>query len=278
MKKLFLFVFSFILIVWAFQHVNVSAYSPSTGDQQQVDLLNAKLDTFTSGNMQNAWNFYSQIKVLLKGYGSDEQINRMLSQLNAHLMDKLTTEKTKAKIWSKQFKQDFLTQYLTGEIQDITGQLSCTGRYNTLDTISFAYNFPTALTIATRYREANCGYYLPANGDGPFQILSKDYGTWTITEEIFTKSVTDFIEFSKAKHTQYHTRLWINLTYTGFDRTGLANHAGLYNGGLISWNIVNPNNPKYLWDGYGVEFSGALRYGLMPKFLKTLQWEIGSQY
>ncbi|MEI7557984.1 MAG: hypothetical protein WCJ45_04055 [bacterium] len=46
-----------------------------------------------------------------------------------------------------------------------------------MDTISFANDFPTALTIATRYRETNCGYYLPGNGDGPFQILSKDYGT-----------------------------------------------------------------------------------------------------
>jgi hypothetical protein len=160
-----------------FQRFSVSAYSPSTGDTQQVNLLNAQLDIISSGDMQDVWNFYSQIKVLLKDYGSDEQLNWMLSQLNTHLMDKLTTEKNKAKLSSKQSKQDFLTQYLTGEIQDISDQLSCTGRYNTLDNISFAYNFPTALTIATRYREANCGYYLPANGDGPFQIISKDYGT-----------------------------------------------------------------------------------------------------
>jgi len=41
---------------------------------------------------------------------------------------------------------------------------------------------------------------------------------------------------------------------------------------------VNANNPHYLRDGYGVEFSGALRYGLMPKFLKTLEREITNQY
>ena len=57
-----------------------------------------------------------------------------------------------------------------------------------MDTLSFANNFPTALTIATRYREANCGYYLPANGDGPFQILSKDYGTGQITEAKFLQT------------------------------------------------------------------------------------------
>ena len=43
--------------------------------------------------------------------------------------------------------------------------------------MSFANDFPTALTIAVWFRESTCGYYLPKNGDGPFQIVSKDYGT-----------------------------------------------------------------------------------------------------
>ena len=76
-----------------------------------------------------------------------------------------------------------------------------------MDTISYANNFPTALMMATRYREAHCGYYLPSNGDGPFQIVSKDYGTGQITEAKFLQAMQDFIDFSKAKHTQYTTRL-----------------------------------------------------------------------
>jgi len=276
MKKIFFSALVGICTLWIFQIT--SAYNPSSGDTQQVNLLKTQLDIISSGNMQDVWSFYSQIKILLKNYWSDEQLNWMLSQINVHLYDKLTREKNKAKIISKQAKQEFLATYLTSDIKEISEKLSCTGRYNTLDNISFAYNFPTALTIATRYRETSCGYYLPANGDGPFQIVSKDYGTWEITEELFTKSVEDFITFSKAKHTQYKTKLWINLTYTGFDWTGLVNHAGLYNGGLISGNIVNPYAPKYLRDGYGLEYSGAVRHGLIPKFLKTLQWEIGSQY
>ena len=76
-----------------------------------------------------------------------------------------------------------------------------------MDSISFANNFPTALMIATRYREANCGYYLPSNGDGPFQILSKDYGAGAITEAKFIQAMQDFIDFSKAKHLQYKTKL-----------------------------------------------------------------------
>jgi hypothetical protein len=32
----------------------------------------------------------------------------------------------------------------------------CLWRYNTLDNMSFANNFPTALTIAVWYRESSC--------------------------------------------------------------------------------------------------------------------------
>jgi hypothetical protein len=57
-----------------------------------------------------------------------------------------------------------------------------------------------------------------------------------------------------------------------------VNHAGLYNGGVISWTIVNPINPHYVYDGYWPDFTGALRYGLMPKFLKVLDWELKTSY
>ncbi|MBU0627302.1 hypothetical protein KKG31_02025 [Patescibacteria group bacterium] len=114
---------------------------------------------------------------MIGDFSGDEQLNYMLNDLNVYLINRLTVEKTRAKVESKTFKQEFLAQYLTGPIDEIREERSCTGRYNTLDNISFANNFPTALTVATRYREANCGYYLPGNGDGPFQIVSKDYGT-----------------------------------------------------------------------------------------------------
>jgi hypothetical protein len=119
----------------------------------------------------------------------------------------VNVEKTKVKLLSKTSKQDFLNQYISGFSQDITTADTCTGWYNTMDSISFANNFPTALTIATRYREVNCGYYMPSNGDGPFQIISKDYGTGQITEATFLKTIQDFIDFSKAKHLQYKTKL-----------------------------------------------------------------------
>jgi len=267
----------FLLLVILISFVSVSfAYTPTLPDLQQIITLRAKLDQIVSWNNLDTWNFYSQIRTL-KTQFNDEKLNYILDQLNVFLISKLETEKAKAKESSKQFKQDFLTQYMTG-LQEITTADTCAGRYNTLDNISFANNFPTALTIATWYRESNCGYYLPSNGDGPFQILTKDYGTGAINEGIFFQAVQDFIDFSQTKYANYKTKLGIVMTYTWFDFTWIIDHAWLYNGWTITWWIVRPNNPHYVRDGYGDQYSWAIRYGLVPKFLKTLNREIQTQY
>ncbi len=268
--------FSFFLIIFGLFSACVG-YTPTTNDLAQVKGLKAQLETITTGNNKDKRSFYAQIKSLQKQFPQDERLQYFLSELGNAMLLPINTEKVKVKATNKQFKIDFLSGYMAG-LKEITDPDTCTWRYNTMDTISFANNFPTALTIATRYRETNCGYYLPNNGDGPFQILSKEYGSGAITDDVFMQSIQDFIDFSKAKYQQYKSKLWITLSYTWLDRTGIINHGGLYNGWIISWNIVNPLNPHYLRDGYGSEYSGAIRYGLMPKFLKVLDWEVKNTY
>ena len=277
MKKIFTLILG-TLLLWS-----VFAYTPTSQDLAQVRLLKTQLDTITTGDMKGKRDFYAQMKTLQEQFATNEQVNYYMNELWLYLITQMNTEKSKVKILSKTTKQDFVNQYSSGFSQDITTADTCTGWYNTMDTISFANNFPTALTIATRYREVNCGYYMPNNGDGPFQIISKDYGTGQITEATFLKTIQDFIDFSKAKHTQYKTRLWIKLTYTWFTWTWLINHTALYNGGTItgsdaSWYVALPNNPHYVFDGYGPDFTWAIRYGLMPKFLKVLDWELKTSY
>lgn len=53
----------------------------------------------------------------------------------------------------------------------------CFSSYQLVDDWSWALDVPTALVIATWKMEATCKMYLPANGDGPFQIVKNDYGT-----------------------------------------------------------------------------------------------------
>ena len=277
MKKYIAFILSGLLC-WT-----VMAYQATSQDIAQISSLKTQFDTITTGSVKNKWNFYAQLKTLQEQFTGNEKLNYYLNELGLYLVAQVNTEKTKAKTMSKTTKQDFVNQYISWLSQDITTADTCTGWYNTIDTISFANNFPTALTIATRYREINCGYYMPSNGNGPFQIVSKDYGTGQITEATFIKTIQDFIDFSKAKHLQYTTKLWIKLTYTWFTWTGLVNHAALYNGGIITWNdtswyVAIPNNPHYVYDGYGQDYSWAVRYGLLPKFLKVLDWELKNSY
>ncbi|HRX64125.1 MAG TPA: hypothetical protein P5060_03420, partial [Candidatus Absconditabacterales bacterium] len=114
--------------------------------------------------------------------------------------------------------------------------------------------------------------------DGPFQIVNEDYGTGEITQAQFVDTVEDFMEFTKSKFDRYDGELTGYLSYTGFDLTGISNFAALYNGGNKSGDVILPNNENYLFDGYGVDFSGATRYGIFPQFIKALERELDNEY
>lgn len=282
MKK-FLSILAIWLLTFGFQLSTTFSYNPSNQDTQQLNSLKTQLNKIISGNNQDLRNFYYQLKNLQNRYSHNQRLDYMLNNLKQDLYIQLYTQKTQAKIQSKEFKQNFVNEFISWiSIQEPIYN-ECTWWYNTLDDISFAYNIPTALTISTRYRETNCWYYLPSNWDWPFQILKQDYWTWEITEDIFVQSVQDFAKFSKDKHIQYKTKLWINLTYTWFDRTWLINHWALYNWARITWSdeswyIAQALAPKYLYDWYWEEYSWAIRYWLIPKFLKILDREIQNKY
>jgi hypothetical protein len=97
-------------------------------------------------------------------------------------------------------------------------------------------------------------------------------------EKVFVNTITDFLEFADWKFDRYEGELSGNLSYTGFDLTGISNFAALYNGWIKSGNVIIPNSTDYLFDGYGEEFSGATRYGIFPQFIKALDWEIENKY
>lgn len=269
MKKLFLFVFALLFVG------SVFAYTPTTQDTTNMNSLKSQLDNLVENNNINLWDFQNQVRKLEVQYSGDARLNYMFENLKDYLYAKLYSFKNVAKVSSKAVKQEFLDAYKTGFSVEISGSLNnCIGWYNTLDDISFAYNLPTPLTMAVWYRESTCAYHLPNNGDGPFQIMAKDYGTWQITQNLFIDTVVDFMEFTKWKFNRYLTQLTWSLTYTGYDMTWISNFAALYNGGYKSGDVIIPNNSKYLYDGYGENYSGATKYGIFPQFLKALEWEL----
>jgi len=281
MKKLFFLV---VIVLWisVFWMCRVKAvYLPNSGDIAELNTLKIQLNTTIWANNQDLRSFYYQIRDLQNTYQFEPKIDYLLSELKAHLRSTLQSRKQQTKTLSRNDKYIFFEEYKSMINTGPALSNSCLGRYNTLDDIAFAHDYSTSVLIATRYRESDCGYYLPKNGDWPFQIVSKDYGTWHITEAIFVQSAVDFINFSKNKYERYATSNLasghrVDLHYTGLTLSGIVRHGALYNGlsGYTVYGDISPLNPRYVWDNYGQDFSGSVRNGIAVQTLKMLEWEL----
>lgn len=251
-----------------------------TGDE--LKNVNSQKITISEASNDILWKYHTQLDKRYNLLKTDERLWTLSKELRDYSMSLLDSRKKLSKQQSAATKSKFLDEYKS----DISSSIEfpkekCTWRYNTIDNISFANNFPTALTIAIRYRESTCSYYLPNNWYWPFQIMSKNYWTWEITEEIFKQSIQDFIDFTKNKIENYNKKSdeqfpKINLSYTWFDYTGVVSVAALYNWWTRTGWMVIPNAPKYVFDWYWKEYSWAKKYGIYPMFLKVLEREINN--
>lgn len=281
MKK-FLLCFVFVLSVFVPCSL---AYEPTSKDIEDLKNLKGQLDVLVSWNNIDLWNFYDQLVNLQADYSMNPRLDYMLGELRYYLYsdvknrNALSKQKSDAKVLSKESKKQFVLSNYTGLFaKDENPLKNCTWWYKTLDDISFAYDFPTALTIAIRYRESSCSYYLPNNWYWPFQIISKNYGTWVINQKTFVNTIVDFLEFSKNKLARYDWLLSGELSYNYFDFTWVSNFIALYNWWQRSENVIVPNNKKYAFDWYWEEYSGATKYWVFPEMLQVLVWELDNQY
>ncbi len=254
------------------------AYEPTNEDLNELSQLKSQLNTLTENDTLSLRNFYQQARDLQPHFHG-EKTAYYLAHLRDFLLTKFQSKKSKAKAESLDLKKQFLENY-QGSWLATAEPLSenCYGRYQTLDNLSFSYDFPTALTIAVWYRESNCGYYLPKNGDGPFQIVNKDYGTWPITKELFETTIKDFLTFSKKKIERYNGKnpnTPISLNYTNFNYGDLIKFAALYNGlsGGTVYGEISPVAPKYFFEKMPWNFENGKRNGLFLQFLRGIEWE-----
>ena len=275
-NKIQILILSLIAVFWFVGIANAS-YSLTGNELRQVNSQKSIIS--------EAWNYgvrsyYSQLSKWYDILQSNDRLWTISKELRDYAYSLLTSRKNLAKQESVWIKSEFLDEHMNNISIDSDFPIDkCTWWYNTIDNISFANDFPTALAIAIRYRESTCAYYLPSNGDGPFQIVEKDYGTGEITEELFKQTIQDFIDFSKQKIRRYNNRAdeeypEINLTYTWFNLTGLVSFSALYNWWVRTWGMVQPNAPKYVYDWYGDEYSWATKYGILSAFLTVLDWEV----
>lgn len=249
-----------------------------TGDD--LKQFNSQKATISQASNNWLWSYYKQLWQWYNILKSDDRLSTISSGLRDYAYSLFDSRRKLAKQQNVAEKSKFLDEYRKNiSINEDFPMDYCVWWYNTIDNISFANDFPTALTIAVWYKESNCGYYLPANWDGPFQIVSKNYGNGEITEDLFKQTIQDFIDFAKGKIDDYNKKAneefpKIDISYTNFDYTWVVSFAALYNWWTRTGWMVIPNAPKYVFDGYGEGYSGAKKYGLLPALLKVLAWEV----
>ena len=256
-----------------------AAFEPSTGNQEELAALKSQIAPLVENDNQALRSLYQQARDLQTQF-KEGTTSYYLENLRDYLFTKLSTRKDIAKAESRTFKAGFLLPYqASGLLLAEPLHENCIGWYQTLDNLSFAYDFPTALTIAVWYRESGCGYYLPKNGDGPFQIVSKDYGTGTITRELFETTIKDFLEFSKKKIDRYNGKnpiTPISLSYKNFSTGDLLKFSALYNGlsgSSVSGDIL-PAAPKYFYEKMPWSFENGKKNGLFLQFLRVIEREL----
>ena len=277
-NKIQILVFGLVAIL-GFVGITWASYTLTWDELKQ---FNSQKVTISQASNAGLWSYYLQLGKWYDILKDDERLSAISSGLRDYSYGLFDSKKKLAKQQYMGEKSSFLDEYRWNIIMEEEFPFDkCTWRYNTIDNISFANDFPTALTIAVWYKESNCGYYLPSNGDGPFQIVSKDYGNGEITEEIFKQSIQDFIDFAKGKIDNYNKRAdeefpEIKITYTWFDYRGVVSFAALYNGWTKTGWMVQPNAPKYVFDWYGEDYANAKKYWLFSAFLKVLSWELNN--
>jgi len=268
-----------LVVIFGFCWISDAKYNLTWDELKQ---FNSQKATISQASDTGLWKYYVQLGKWYNILENDERLATISSGLRDYAYAQFDSRKKIGKQQSMANKSEFLDKYRWDIMMEEEFPIdNCVWWYNTIDNISFANDFPTALTLAIWYKESNCGYYLPSNGDGPFQIVSKDYGNWEITEEIFKQTIQDFIDFAKWKIESYNNRAdeefpEIKISYTSFDYTGVVSFAALYNWGTRTWGMVQPNAPKYVFDGYGEKYANAKKYWLFPAFLKLISWELNN--
>jgi hypothetical protein len=168
--------------------------------------------------------------------------------------------------------EEFYTAYKGYVTSETAISELCTDYYDEIDAIAKEHDFPTALIIATRYREHTCKFSNPTNGWGNFQITSHYYPAGDITWAKFENQIINFIVFSRAKWDYYddvqtYGDAPIALSYDTIDLTSLRKHAIFYNGisGELDTNTYANQNFARAADG---------RDGIVAMTIRALGWQL----
>ena len=169
-------------------------------------------------------------------YSSPPLLSKTLSNLDL-ITDKLREELDLRKSLASQNKTipSRVDQYRSGVVTNNKPLDKPCPQYETLvDDWSFAFDLPPSLVMATWLMESGCSRYRPNNGDGIFQITSKDYGTGKMNTGYRIWMVYDFNDFLRAKFLRYQKTnnlpQVLDMNYSYISYTGAVEFGALYNG------------------------------------------------
>lgn len=171
---------------------------------------------------------------------------------------------------------------------------ACKDKLTLVDDWSYALDLPTALVLATWDMESSCNRYNPANGDGIFQLVAKDYGTQSqLTTGTWITMMYDYSKLVKDKILRYSNANSLSsslcadknvvnsgqvapvcLSYTTLDMDSIIKYGALYNGlanATIKGNI-QPHNDTYVYGKFGLEYRTRRKEGIILRVLKALDY------
>lgn len=255
-------------LVWIWQQ---QTYAQSW---EAFDRILQKVDASTNPRESLVQRYYSVADLYerVKDFSSSSIQTSELKTLKDELRQELDSRKEDILSETDRF-QDFYEQFNHYLLSAREHKLSsiCKNNYNLADDRSYAFNLPTALTIALRDMESSCRINNP-NGDGIFQIIHNSYPAWKeLTLGEIALQFYDFRDISFSKINRHNARASVRdllvdcdtksltqtgviapicISYNSFDLDSIIKYAALYNGASYSekfaWSNAKPGD-KVLW-------------------------------
>lgn len=279
----FLFVVSFIFLVWF-----SSAYMPSDSDLIVARSLQQKIDGLFVRMWQNRFwidGVLRQVDFFKQQKASDERAIYFLDMIEDLIKSRSQRRFSADK---KLMKRDFVQLYWSWIATTGVASSSCVSRFDWLHDLADKYDLPVELIIATRSIEYRCQWGLPLNGYWPFQIITANYGTWVMDDQLFEKTVSDLSLFVNNKRKRFNniyadSGYVIRLSSWWFDIDSLTNHAILYNAlsGSIYVYPLKPRNPNYVYGNlysWSNSWTWLISDWFLTRFIKILKWEVDNYY
>ncbi len=284
MKK----VISFIFVI-SLSLSTTLGYQLNTKEEKQVNEAKEFIQSLATEKKLN-W-FESKIKSFKYAsikYQRNEKISYVLDEIKNEL-EKVYENKTN----EIENKKLFVEKYWKDIASWMRVHPRCLEHYDFVDKVARENNFPTALILATWYREHSCLMTSPSNWQWAFQIVSQRYEPWEISKDDLEEKIINFIEFSKAKWDYWEQikynwslpeRFWtdpINISYDDFTLRDVRLQSILYNW-MTQWSTLEVN--RYTNTNMSEEINQKLkainpntntnRDWVATMFIKLLNWEI----